>query len=53
MRPDRYEQALDDVNTTFDERDPFLSADGRLLFFTSNRSGEYQIYSAAARRESL
>lgn len=36
--------ALDDLNTSFEEREPWLSADGSLLFFTSNRSGRDLIY---------
>jgi hypothetical protein len=37
---------LDDLNTESDERDPWLSPDGRLLYFSSNRSGQYEIYVA-------
>lgn len=39
-------QPLDDLNTTSDERDPWLSPDGRTLYFTSDRSGVLQIYTA-------
>jgi len=39
-------QPLDDLNTAADERDPWLSADGRTLYFTSDRSGVLQIYTA-------
>lgn len=42
---------LADLNTRFDERDPFLSADGTQLFFSSNRSGIYEIYLARVRIE--
>lgn len=38
--------ALDDLNTVSDERDPWLSADRRRFFFSSNRSGVYAIYEA-------
>jgi hypothetical protein len=40
---------LDDLNTPSDERDPWLSADGRLLYFSSDRAGHYDIYVAAVR----
>ncbi len=39
-------QALDDLNTSFDDRDPFLGADGTHFFFTSNRDGSLAIYEA-------
>lgn len=39
-------QPLDDLNTAGDERDPWLSPDGRTLYFTSDRSGVLQIYTA-------
>jgi Tol biopolymer transport system component len=42
---------LEDLNTPSDERDPWLSPDGRELYFASDRSGHYDIYVAAARRE--
>lgn len=42
---------LDDLNTPSDERDPWLSADGREFYFSSDRSGQYAIYVAAAHRE--
>jgi hypothetical protein len=32
------------VNTIFDEREPALSQDGRLLLFSSNRGGQYGIF---------
>jgi len=38
---------LDDLNTaTGDERDPWLTPDGRTLFFTSDRDGSLNIYTA-------
>jgi hypothetical protein len=40
-------EPLDDLNTTFDERDPWLSPDGKLLFFTSDRGGLLNIYQAS------
>lgn len=43
--------ALDDLNTPSDERDPWLSADGKQFFFSSDRSGRYEIYVAPARLE--
>jgi hypothetical protein len=43
--------ALQDVNSPNDERDPFLSADGTQFFFSSDRSGHYEIYTAEAHRE--
>lgn len=42
---------LDELNTEHDERDPWLSPDGTELYFASDRSGEYAIYVARARRE--
>jgi len=39
-------QPLDDLNTAFDERDPWLSPDGTTLYFTSDRSGVLNIYTA-------
>lgn len=35
---------IDDLNTVSDERDPWLSPDGRQLYFSSDRSGQYEIY---------
>jgi hypothetical protein len=32
------------LNTSFDERDPWLSPDGRRFFFTSNREGNHDIF---------
>lgn len=43
--------ALEGINTADDERDPWLSPDGRRLFFTSNRGGSHDIYEAAVTRE--
>jgi Tol biopolymer transport system component len=50
---DRFELAvpLSDLNTESDERDPWLSPDGSLLFFASDRSGRYEIYVARVHRE--
>jgi WD40-like Beta Propeller Repeat len=42
---------LEDLNTPNDERDPWLSADGKQLFFSSDRSGHYEIYVASVRRD--
>lgn len=42
---------LSDLNTASDERDPWLSQDGRQFFFASDRSGRYEIYVAEAHRE--
>jgi hypothetical protein len=39
-------QPLGDLNTPADERDPWLSPDGKLLFFTSDRAGVLSIYVA-------
>jgi hypothetical protein len=39
-------QPLDDLNSAGDERDPWLSPDGHTLYFTSDRSGALQIYTA-------
>lgn len=49
--PFEHHAPLDDLNTPSDERDPWLSPDGRELYFASDRSGQYDIYVAAARRE--
>jgi hypothetical protein len=42
-----YEQPLSDLNTPGDERDPWLTPDGRTLYFTSDRDGTLNIYTAA------
>jgi hypothetical protein len=39
-------QPLDDLNTAADERDPWLSPDGGTLYFTSDRGGVLNIYTA-------
>lgn len=40
--------ALSDINTDHDERDPWLSPDGKHLFFSSDRDGDLSIYEALA-----
>lgn len=40
--------ALGDLNTSADERDPWLSPDGTTFFFSSDRGGNLQIYEASA-----
>ena len=42
-------QPLDDLNTAADERDPWLSPDGKTLYFTSDRGGVLSIYTAAVK----
>ena len=42
-------QPLDDLNTPGDERDPFLTPDGRTLYFTSDRDGALNIYTASVK----
>jgi WD40-like Beta Propeller Repeat len=42
---------LEGLNTASDERDPWLSVDGRQLFFSSDRSGHYEIYVASVERD--
>lgn len=37
---------LSGVNSTEDDRDPWLSPDGQVLYFSSNRDGDFEIYSA-------
>jgi hypothetical protein len=49
--PFEYPTPLEELNTPDDERDPWLSPDGTELYFASDRSGHYDIYVAAARRE--
>jgi len=39
-------QPLSDLNTPADERDPWLSPDGTTLYFTSDRGGVLNIYTA-------
>ena len=43
-------QPLDDLNTGGDERDPWLTPDGKTLYFTSDRDGVLNIYTAAVSR---
>lgn len=38
-------QKLTALDTTYDERDPWLSADGTVLYFTSDREGTLNIFS--------
>jgi hypothetical protein len=40
-------QPLEGLNTPADERDPWLSPDGTTLYFTSDRGGVLNIYTAA------
>ena len=42
-------QALTDLNTPSNERDPWLSLDGTTFFFTSDRGGVPNIYSVSVR----
>jgi len=42
-------QPLGDLNTPADERDPWLSPDGKKLYFTSDRGGVLSIYTAAVK----
>jgi len=46
-------QPLAELNTEADERDPWLSPDGSLFFFASDRSGRYAIYTARVSREEV
>jgi hypothetical protein len=41
--------ALGDLNTSADERDPWLTPDGTTLYFTSDRGGVLNIYTAAVK----
>ena len=45
----RSTQPLDDLNTGGDERDPWLTPDGKTLYFTSDRDGALTIYTAAVK----
>ena len=38
---------IDDLNSAWDERDPWLSPDHSELYFSSDRGGQYNIYVAA------
>lgn len=40
---------VEDVNTPFEERDPWLSPDGDELYFASDRNGKLQIFRAVRR----
>lgn len=40
---------LHELNSPFDERDPWLSADGSEFYFASDRTGQYNIYVAQVR----
>ena len=42
-------QLLDDLNTPGDERDPWLTPDGKTLYFTSDRDGALNIYTASVK----
>jgi Tol biopolymer transport system component len=43
---------LTDLNTAADERDPWLSPDGTMFYFTSDREGDVlQIFEVSARRQ--
>jgi len=42
-------QPLDDLNTPGDERDPWLTPDGKTLYFTSDRDGSLNIYTASVK----
>jgi Tol biopolymer transport system component len=42
-------QTLEDLNTGGDERDPWLTPDGKTLYFTSDRDGVLTIYTAAVK----
>ena len=44
-----FTQPLSDLNTAGDERDPWLTPDGRTLYFTSDRDGVLSIYTAAVK----
>lgn len=42
-------RALGDLNTAADERDPWLTTNGQQLYFSSNRGGQYALYSSQHR----
>jgi Tol biopolymer transport system component len=42
-------QPLGDLNTPGDERDPWLTPDGKTLYFTSDRDGTLNIYTAVVK----
>lgn len=39
------------VNSAEDDRDPWLSPDGQILYFSSDRDGDFEIYSATRVRD--
>lgn len=45
-QPFAFTQALSDLDTDADERDPWISPDGSVFYFTSDRDGTTGIYSA-------
>jgi hypothetical protein len=47
--PFSFAQTLEDLNTPGDERDPWLTPDGKTLYFTSDRDGALNIYTAAVK----
>ena len=47
--PFSFTQPLDDLNTGGDERDPWLTPDGKTLYFTSDRDGALTVYTAAVK----
>jgi hypothetical protein len=47
-RPFGAPEPLTELNTEADERDPWLSPDGKRLFFSSDRDGTLNIYEAVA-----
>jgi Tol biopolymer transport system component len=44
-------RALIGINGPWDDRDPWLSADGRTLYFASNRAGRFAIYVSTVARQ--
>lgn len=49
--PFEHHRPLTELNSDSDERDPWLSPDGSELYFSSDRSGHYDIYVAKVRLE--
>jgi hypothetical protein len=47
--PFRASTPISELNTAAEERDPWLSADGKTLFFVSDRDGRLSIYQATAK----
>lgn len=37
-----FPQEVDPVNSEYDDQSPFVTADGKMLFFSSNRDGSYE-----------